>query len=136
MSTIFRFKASRFTLSVAEISALRTLSSLSISEIQRRAMSQASLLDIPVFSGAWPESRPVVTRLLQGIESGGLPLAIYSVEVAGTSSESEEQLSVEQARQRLQYLRELWLEQDMQAQLKEGHISSPGEYKAPPENED
>jgi hypothetical protein len=135
MSSSFRFKASRSSLSAVELAGLLRISPHSISDIQRRASSEESLLDIPVFSGEWPESKPKVVELLQSIEGGSLPLVVYSVEAMGGSPEIEEHLSVEQARQRLQDLREIWLQQDRRAQLNAGHISSPGEYKPPPENE-
>jgi hypothetical protein len=135
MSSSFRFKASHAGLSAQEVAAVRRISPHSISEIQRRASSQDSLLDIPVFSGEWPASKAKVVALLQEIEAAALPLEVYSVQVQEGSQEAEERLTVESARKRLQFLREVALEQDMQAQLEEGHISSPEEYTPLPENE-
>ena len=135
MSSSFRFKASHAGLSAPEIAALRCVSLHSVSEIQRRSSSQESIVDVPVLSGEWPASKARVVALLQGIENGSLPLAVYSVRVRAKSSETEEHLTVQEARQRLQFLREGALEQDMQAQLEEGYISSPEEYKPLPENE-
>lgn len=135
MSSSFRFKASHLDLNAKELAVLRRFSLHSISEIQRRASSQESLLDIPVFSGEWPASKAKVVALLEVIEAATLPLEVYSVQVQEGSQEVEERLSVEKARQRLQFLREIALEQEMQAQLEEGHISSPEEYTPLPENE-
>jgi hypothetical protein len=135
MSSSFRFKASHADLSAKEIAAVRRVSPHSISEIQRRASSQESLLDIPVLSGEWPASKAKVVALLVGIEAAILPLEVYSVQGQEGSKEIEERLSVEKARQCLKFLRETILEQDMQAQLEEGHISSPEEYMPLPENE-
>src|SRR5687767_15009485 len=103
----FRFKASRPSLSTSEVAALRRVSQHSISEIASRAASQESLLDIAVFSGEWPASKPRVVELLQSIEGGTLPLAVYFVE--SNSHETEEPLTLEQARQRLQFFREIRL---------------------------
>jgi hypothetical protein len=71
----------------------------------------------------------------QGIEKGTLPLAVYSVEVRADLPDAEEHLTVEKARQYLQFLRKIALDQDMLAQLEEGHISSPEEYIPLPETE-
>jgi hypothetical protein len=109
------------------------ISQHSISEITRRAAAQESLLDIAVFSGEWPASKPRILEVLQSIEGGTLPLATYFVEA--NSHETEEPLTVEQARQRLQFFREIRLQQDVQAQLRDGHISSPEQYTPLPENE-
>jgi hypothetical protein len=114
MSSSFRFKASHANLSTKEIGALRRISPYSIAEIQRRAASQQSLLDIPVFSGEWPASKATVVSLLDGIEESCLPLEVYTVDIQASSQEAEELLSVEQARQYLQFLREIALEEGIE----------------------
>ena len=114
---------------------MRRVSPHSISEIQRRAASGESLVDVPVFSAEWPECKARVVSLLAGIEDATLPLLAYSVQAHAGSLESEEALSVGQARDRLAFLRGIALEQDRQAQLEEGFISSPEEYVPLPESE-
>jgi hypothetical protein len=135
MSSCFRFRPMQSRLAAADIASLRKLCDLSISEIQRRALNSESLLDVPVFQGDWPSSKAKVVAILQHIEAGALPLAIHYVEFLGTTSESEEHLSPSTALDRLQFLREISLEQDMLSQLEEGYISSPEEYEPPPEDE-
>lgn len=130
----FRFKSSKRHLNAAEISALRKVCGLSIAEMQRRAAADLELFDIPVFSGDWPMSKPRLVSLLGAIEEGSLPLrALLLEETSG--SVTEEPLTIAQARERVQYFRDIALEQDMHRQLEAGHISSPGEYTPPPENE-
>lgn len=128
MASGFRFKASHSHPSAGEIVALRSVSGHSISEIKRRAAAGEALLDIPTLSGEWPRSKRLVISLLNQIESGALPLAVYLVEEADESAESEEPVTVEQARDRLRFLREISIEQDMLMQLEQGVISSPDEY--------
>jgi hypothetical protein len=135
MSSGIRFKASHAGLSVQEVAAVRRMSPHSISEIQRRASSQSSVVDIPVFSGEWPTSKAKVVALLEAIEAATLPLDVYFVEMQEGSQETEERLTVKKAQQRLQFFRGIALEQDMQAQLEGGYISSPEEYTPLPENE-
>lgn len=126
----FRFKPSHPGLSALQIAAIRRVSPHSIAEIRRRAVANESVLDIAIFSGEWPASKAQVVELLQGIETGQMPLAVY----AARGSE-EEHLGVAKARQRLQLLRGIALEQDMHAQLEAGHIGSPEEYVPLPEDE-
>lgn len=126
----FRFKPSHPDLSAREIADLRRISQHSIGEIRRRAAAGESVLDIAVCSGDWPASKAQVVALLQGIETGRMPLAVYAAHGA-----EEEHLGVAKARQRLQLLRDIALEQDMQAQLEAGHIGSPEEYTPLPDDE-
>lgn len=134
-NSCFRFKPSHPDLSAPQIAAIRRISPHSIGEIRRRAVAGESVLDIPVFSGEWPASKAQVVALLQGIEAGTLPLAVYAARESAGTPDSEEHLGVEKARQRLQFLRDIALEQDMHAQLEAGHIASPGEYTPLPEDE-
>lgn len=131
---MFRFRASRTELSVAEIGALRAVCGLSLVELRSRAAAGLPLIEIPVFSGEWPASKPRVVALLDGIERGTLPLAAFAVDETARG-EDEESVSVEQARERLREYREIALEQDRQAQLEAGHIASPDEYVPPGEDE-
>lgn len=126
----FRFKPSHPGLSAPQIAAIRRISPHSIAEIRRRAVASESVLDIPVFSGEWPASKAQVVALLHSIETGQMPLAVYAAR-----GFEEEHLGVAKARQRLQLLRDIALEQDMHAQLEAGHIASPGEYTPLPEDE-
>ncbi len=126
----FRFKPSHRDLSAQQIAAIRRISPHSIAEIRRRAVANESVLDIPVFSGEWPASKAQVVALLRSIETGQMPLAVYAVR-----GSEEEHLGVAKARQRLQFLRGIALEQDMHAQLEAGHIGSPEEYTPLPEDE-
>ncbi|EJE53094.1 hypothetical protein PMI14_02168 [Acidovorax sp. CF316] len=135
----FRFKPSHQDLSAPQIAAIRRISPHSIAEIRRRAVANESVLDIPVFSGEWPASKAQVMALLHGIEAGTLPLAVFDAAISAGApaqdSSPEQPLTVAQARQRLQVLRDIALEQDMHAQLEAGHIASPEEYTPLPEDE-
>lgn len=128
MPSGFRFKVSHSHLSAGEIVALKSVSGRSISEIKGRAAAGKALLDIPTLSGEWPRSKRLVVSLLDQIEGGTLPLAVYLVEEVDESVESEEPVTVGQARDRLRFLREISIEQDMLMQLEQGFISSPDEY--------
>jgi hypothetical protein len=130
----FRFRANLRELTGTEIGALRTVCGLSIGELRRRAAAGLPLIEIPVFAGEWPASKPRVIALLDGIERGALPLAAFVVEET-SGGEREEAVSVAQARDRLRHYLEIALEQDMHAQLESGHIASPGDYVPPGENE-
>lgn len=130
----FRFKSSKRQLNAAEIGALRKVCGLSITEVQRRAAADLALFDIPVFSGDWPNAKPRLVSLLAAIEQGSLPLRALLLEES-SGPPTEEELTVPQARERLQTFREIALEQDLHQQLESGHIASPGEYVPPPENE-
>jgi hypothetical protein len=131
----FRFKASRVVLSASDLSALRKVCAHGISEIQRRAKAQESLLDVPILSGDWPTAKATVVALLRGIEQGKLPLRVFEVDKNMAGTLCEEPLTDGQAKQRLQRIREIVLEQDRRAQLEEGHISSPEQYVPLPEDE-
>lgn len=135
----FRFKPSHQDLSAPQIAAIRRISPHSIAEIRRRAVANESVLDIAVFSGEWPASKAQVMALLHGIEAGTLPLAVFDAAISAGApaqdSSPEQPLTVAQARQRLQVLRDIALEQDMHAQLEAGHIASPEEYTPLPEDE-
>lgn len=135
MSSSFRFKASHPGLAAKEIAALRRICTHSILEIQRKASSREPVLDIPVFSGDWPAGKLKIVALLDGIETGRIPLTVHLANVYADSQESEEQFTVERARRHLGFLREIALQQDMQAQLEEGYIASPDEYVPLPEDE-
>ncbi len=131
MSSI-RFRAGKKQLLPSELAAIRRASNLSISEIQRKALIAEWLFEIPIFSGEWPNSKPQLVNLLKAIQAGSLPLLVF--EYSETTLE-EQALSITQAFQRLQYFRDIALEQDMRTQLEMGYISSPEEYVAPSENE-
>lgn len=134
MSSAFRFRASR-GVTAKEVALLRPICGHSIAEIQRRAVAQESLLDVPVLTGDWPAGKGKLIAILRDIESGVLPLSVSSVDVLEDGRELDELLSVAEAFQRLQQLRELSLEQDMLSQLEAGHISSREEYVPAPDDE-
>jgi hypothetical protein len=134
MSSAFRFKSSLPTLSAPQIAALRRISPHSVAEIQRKAASDESLLDIPVFTGEWPAGKARVVALLAQIEQGALPLSVHLAQGDGQHAEGEA-LTIGQARQQLQFFRAIALEQDMQAQLEAGHIAAPEEYEPLPEDQ-
>lgn len=129
----FCFKPNKRQLTAAEVGRLRKECELSVAEIQRRAAADLALFDIPVFAGEWPASKPRVVALLAAIEAGALPMRVLLVQQTSTVA-SEEELTVAEAREWLQRFRAIALEQDMHQQLELGHIASPGEYVAPPED--
>ena len=124
MESGFRFKASHTALSTQDIAALRPLCPLSIAELRRRASCGESMLDIPVVSGDWPAEETRLAVLVAGVADGSLPLVIF-----GFESGHEEALSGAQALQRLDLLRHIAHQQDVQTQLELGHIASPAQYK-------
>ena len=131
MSSI-RFRAAKQNLVPLDIAAIRRVCDLSISEIQRRALASEWLFEIPIFSGEWPKTKPHLVSLLKAIQVGDLPLLVS--DYSDTTNE-DELLSITKAFERLQYYREIALEQDMLAQLEMGYISKPEEYEPPNEDE-
>lgn len=128
-----RFKSSKQHLTASEVGALRGACDLSIAEIRSRAATDVFLLEIPVFSGEWPKSKPRLLSLLAAIENGSLPMRVLMVDESSDSSGCEEELTVLQAREQLSRFREIALQQDMHQQLSLGHIKSEEEYVPPPE---
>ena len=132
----FRFKASHGSPTAAEVRLLRGVCPLGISEILRRSAAREALLEIPVFSTIpWAEAKAQVVSLLNRIESGELPLLVYSSRDRVNQEPVEEHMSVASARARLVHLREIVLAQDMLSQLESGEISSHEEYVPLPEDE-
>jgi hypothetical protein len=119
-------------LSSREISAIRRECTLSISEIKERAGRSDWLFEIQVFTGDWPAGKPSLVRLLAEIESGRLPLTVS--EHSDTTGE-DEPLTVPEARARIQFFREIAIEQQRMSQLESGHIAHPEDY-VPPSNDE
>lgn len=128
----FRFKSSERILSARVIRIMRRFTTLGIRELKARAASGQPLLEFPILDNNWQESQRIIKRLLALIEGGELPLDI--AEYNEGCIPEEEALSPDGLESRLQMVREIKLQIDMETQLRLGEIGSREEYE--PDDED
>ncbi len=128
MKDSFQFKAN-VNLDAKSIKAIRKFSNLGITELKNRASMNEAILDFEIFGSDWHSSEKTINHLLSEIESSQLPLRVVLFNEYSDKSIEEQELTVEEAREALEEIRRIAVEQDMLAQLEAGHISEPAQYE-------
>lgn len=113
----------------SSISRLRSLTSLSISDIRTRAAKGEALIEIEAFRNDWQEARLLLVNLSRLIEDGSLPLSVSDLEDGVESPVSPEML-----RGLIDHYRGIELETQMHTELELGEINDRSEFV--PQDED
>jgi hypothetical protein len=115
----YRFRCPRRTLSAGDVRALRTVSSLSIAELQRHAAQGEPIIELPPVP-----NRSTLETLCSAIESGTLPLDIYEFSDFPGLALSDQKLSPPELRVRLQSLRRGETETELSIDVEQGEITT------------
>ena len=100
---------------------------LSITELKNCASKNEAIFDFEIFGSDWQNSRTTMNHLFSEIESNQLPIRVVRFNEYSDNSIEEQELTVKEAREALEEIRGISIEQDMLSQLEAGHISTPAQ---------
>jgi hypothetical protein len=120
-----RFRLTDAAPSVAIISELRKLTSLSIAELRARAAAGLPLMEITPFTNTWHDDRAQLVDIARRIESGQLPLSVVEV----FDDESESPVSTTMLHNLIQHFREIELQTQTDTMLELGEIEAPSQFE-------